>query len=546
MSRFSFARTHAPTFRTGSFCVAVAFSLATWDAGAQEPKLGRIDFPTSGSVAAQPAFVRGVLYLHSFEYESAAQQFRDAQRLDPGFAMAYWGEAMTYTHPVWMQQDLPAARAALARLAPTREARRARAPTDRERRYLDAVEILYGDGNKERRDTLYSRAMAELSAAFPADDEARAFHALSLLGLQQHGRDTPNYMRAAALMEEVFARNPQHPGAVHYLIHAYDDPAHAPLGLRAARAYGDIAPAAGHALHMTTHIFVAMGMWDDVISANVAAWEATKRRNGHYTQWLQYGYLQQARHADARRFVQAIQRDAEKDPTPYKLGALAQMLAGYVIDTEDWNGAVARYAADSVPPRPAPQAGTLAGTEQLDFIVAWAAIKRGDPAPARSVARALDQRVAAVKQSAGGRYVGGLGASDVMATMLRAAMLAHEQRIDSAIVIARDAATRDESYPFEFGPPESIKPAREYLGELLLDAKRPAEARTEFERALRKTPNRSRAVLGLARACAGSGDGQCAAQYYARLAANWSKADGATRERAEAERYLAGAEKSGR
>ena len=151
---------HRRAARRAASGAALLLTLAT-TATAQEPKLGRIDFPTSGSAAAQPAFVRGVLFLHSFEYESAAEQFREAQRIDPGFAMAYWGEAMTHTHPVWMQQDLPAARAALARLAPTPDARRARAPTDRERRYLDAVEILYGEGGKERRDTLYSRAMAE-------------------------------------------------------------------------------------------------------------------------------------------------------------------------------------------------------------------------------------------------------------------------------------------------------------------------------------------------------------------------------------------------
>ncbi|MFI5279157.1 MAG: hypothetical protein ACHQU1_01580, partial [Gemmatimonadales bacterium] len=163
----------------------VASLLAATPLLGQEPRLGTIVFPTSGAPAAQPAFIRGVLYLHSFEYAQAATAFREAERLDPGFAMAYWGEAMTYTHPVWDQQDVDSARMALAKLAPTPVGRIARAPTPRERGYLDAVETLYGEGSKERRDTLYSRAMVKLMEDFPDDAEARSFAALSILGLNQ-------------------------------------------------------------------------------------------------------------------------------------------------------------------------------------------------------------------------------------------------------------------------------------------------------------------------------------------------------------------------
>ena len=214
------------------FVLATAAPLA-----AQSHRLGTIAFPNSGPKAAQPPFIRGVLLLHSFEYDDAAAAFREAQRLAPGFVLAYWGEAMTQTHPVWNQQEVDSARAILARLGPTPEARSARARTRRERGYLEAVEILYGDGSKPRRDTLYSAAMGRLAAAYPSDLEARAFYALSLLGLGQGTRNVPTYMRAGALAEEVLRRNPDHPGAAHYVIHAFDDPAHAPLGLPAARAY---------------------------------------------------------------------------------------------------------------------------------------------------------------------------------------------------------------------------------------------------------------------------------------------------------------------
>src|SRR5512140_1806610 len=163
-------------------------------ANGQGSRLGTISFPTSGNAAAQPHFVRGVLFLHSFEYDSAAAEFRKAEQLDPPFAMAYWGEAMTYTHPVWDEQDLPAARAALSRLGATSQARKAKAKTIREADYLNAGEILYGEGSKPHRDTVYSAAMQRLSSKYPGDVEARAFYALSLLGLNQGVRDVPTYL----------------------------------------------------------------------------------------------------------------------------------------------------------------------------------------------------------------------------------------------------------------------------------------------------------------------------------------------------------------
>src|SRR5205809_3720840 len=163
-------------------CLAAAALLS-----AQTPRLGTIDFPTSGAPTAQTQFIRGVLLLHSFEYQDAARAFREAQRLDSALALAYWGEALSYTHPLWNEQDLNAARAALQRLGPTAAARRAQAPTLREQAYLDAVEILYGEGSKAERDTAYSTAMGRLVERFPADREARVFYALPLLGLNQGG-----------------------------------------------------------------------------------------------------------------------------------------------------------------------------------------------------------------------------------------------------------------------------------------------------------------------------------------------------------------------
>ena len=242
------------------------------------PTVGKVSFPDSGAPAAQSDFFQGLAQLHNFEYEDSAKHFRRAEELDPNFAMAYWGEAMTKNHGVWHDQDRDAARAALQKLAATPEERQAKAPTRREKEYLATIEILYGEGSKDERDQKYQAAMATLHQNFPDDIDATAFYALSILSSAEHGRDFATYMRAAAVLEEVFPQHPRHPGVVHYLIHSYDDPIHAPLGLRAARNYAELAPDAGHAQHMTSHIFLALGMWENVVKANETAIAVVNRQ----------------------------------------------------------------------------------------------------------------------------------------------------------------------------------------------------------------------------------------------------------------------------
>ena len=204
--------------------------------------LGSLSFPHSGNDAAHGPFLRGVLLLHSFEYETSAEAFREAQEADPQFALAYWGEAMTYNHPLWRQKDEEAAEAVLSRLAPNAKERRAKAGAEREGMYLDAVEALYAEGTKAEQDRAYMEAMRRLHDAYPDDQEAQAFYALSILGSTNGSRDFATYMKASAMAQPVHDRNPSHPGAVHYMIHSFDDPVHAPLGLPAARAYSQIAP----------------------------------------------------------------------------------------------------------------------------------------------------------------------------------------------------------------------------------------------------------------------------------------------------------------
>ncbi|MGH7627476.1 MAG: hypothetical protein ACREOJ_19420 [Gemmatimonadaceae bacterium] len=481
--------------------------------------LGSIAFPVaSRSSAADTQFVRGVLLLHLFEYDEAAAAFRDAERIDPAMAMAYWGEAMTYTHPVWDEQDIPAARAALAKLAPTASAREAMAGTPRERGYLHAVDILYGDGPKARRDTLYAQAMGALLAANPHDDEARAFYALSLMGLSQGVRNVPTYLHAAAIAESVYARNPQHPGAAHYWIHALDDPDHAAAALPAARALSKIAPDADHAQHMTSHIFMALGMWADVVRANEHAMHvvdatlvARGRRPtfcGHYNFWLEYGYLELSRVDDARALMQRCQRQGEAarkaagagqyDPDDSPLASAVTMWSRYVLDTQDWSGTVAQWMP-SLAGAPAPHV-------TWEFTRGFAAAKRGDTATARIALTAfkhdrsqLSRAIAAEQEPDpnDAEYLKRLG---VLNLELQAVMQVGRPRADTAAALAllQRATALEDSMAYAFGPPDVDKPSHELYGEVLLAMKHFTEAEHEFQMALRRTPGRALALRGLA------------------------------------------------
>ena len=506
-------------------CLAMSVLLS-----AQRPRLGTIDFPTSGAPAAQAQFTRGVLLLHSFEYQDAAQAFRAAQRIDPAFALAYWGEALTYTHPVWNEQDGNAARAALLRLGPTPAARRAKALTPREQAYLDAVEILYGEGSKPARDTAYSLGMERLVARFPADREAKVFYALSLLGLNQGVRDTATYLRAAAIVQPVFQANPNHPGAAHVLIHAYDDPIHASLGLAAARAYSRIAPDAAHAQHMTTHIFLALGMWDEVVSQNEiaagpdrAAWAPH-----HYTEWLGYGYLQQGRYAEALRHLELMHRNMDRGGRGRAV--LAEMRADYVVNTERWDSPSLEWSIDLTAVR--------ARDAAVDaFVAGLSAVKRGDRERAE---RGLADLVA-VNRSRAPPDPGHARdqVPDLLQKELEALLRQADGRTGDAIALMREATALEDAMPVEFGPPADVKPAHELLGEILLQAGRPREAEREFARTLALAPKRALSLLGLGRAAAAAGERKTAARAYDELRAIWHRADPAMPGLVEAERFLA-------
>ena len=516
------------------FAAAVARAPAQQPGATTVPGLGTLTFPTSTLVsAAQEAFIHGVLLLHLFHYDESADAFRQAERLDSTFALAYWGEALTYTHPVWNEQDSAAARVALAKLGPTPAARAAKAATARERAYLDAVEVLYGEGPKARRDTLYSLAMAKLVTMFPGDDEARLFYALSLLGLNQGVRDIPTYLRAAAIAESVLARNPAHPGAAHYWIHGMDDPEHAAQALPAARALGAIAPDAAHAQHMTSHIYVALGLWDDVVRANERAKHGRPWSCGHVNLFLDYAYVEQGRIAEARGLLSGCRDQAPKmaammhpgprdiDPDDY---SFITMWSRFLLDTEDWTGDVARW---SIEPGdlPAPRLSYW-------FTRGFGAARQGNVAAARAALADFErarQQIATDIANDGAEATPEerefLTRAEVLRLELVGLIVAGAGERGAGLDTLRRAAVVEDQMAYAFGPPFVNEPSRELLGEELLRAGKAAEARRAYEAALKRTPGRASVLLGLGRAARALGDRAGARRAYGELAAIWHGAD---------------------
>ncbi len=466
--------------------------------------LGKIDFPNSGPSEAQKSFIEGVLLLHSFEYARARRAFQEASRIAPDFALAYWGEAMTYDHRIWGEQDRSSALAALNRLAPTPAERRAKAKTEREKLYFDAVEKLYEEGDKASVAAAYSNAMAEVTKRFPDDLEAQAFYALSVLGLTGTVRNTENYMKAAAAAEAIYQKNPNHPGALHYLIHSYDDPVHAPLGLRAARAYGTVARSASHAQHMPSHIFFALGLWEDSIASNTAAMK-TARDEGtggyHPLHWLQHAYLQIGRDEDAAKLLAIVEEDAKTNSSPYTRSHLAMCRATMLVETRGKGPASMMTPVESSGMR------SFIVFANHEMAIGLEYVRRNDLAEARRVLESLRERNAAGKASksdssaASSRYSmvsqSDLDTSAVMEQILDAAIRFASGGRDEALRDIVAAAENEDRLVFEYGPPAIVKPSWEAAGEMFLASGRKTDAADAFRKVLRRYPNRRLSNEGL-------------------------------------------------
>jgi hypothetical protein len=501
---------------------AAAFVTLLVSAPVAGQELGTITFPTSGAAAAQPAFLEGVKNLHSFQFDEAAESCRRAQRTDPAFAMAYWCEAMSHNHPLWAQQDTAAAKAILEKIAPTLDGRLAKVKTDKEKAFLRAIDVLYyspGDAStslsagKLARDIAYSNAMAAIYAQWPDDHEVATWYALSLLGtVRPADRGFRRQAQAAAIAQKVFAENPKHPGAAHFIIHAFDDPDHAPLGLPAARLYAGIAPAAAHALHMPSHIFVQLGMWSDARTSNIAAYKAAVdvntrlklaegREDFHTLSWLQYANLMLGNIDEAKRNVESAKAAADRNPANAGIrnGYLA-MRARLILETEDWASAGATGATGA-----AGAAGAHAGMPGMQmpdsnvwiFITGYAAAKRGDLRAAEAAVaqlRGAREKLEASQNAFNWKYVA------VMEKQVSALVSHARGQKDEALKLAKEAVDIELTLPAPSGPPDPFKPAPEFYGEMLLESRRNAEAVAALELSLQRTPNRTPSVKAMQRA----------------------------------------------
>lgn len=508
---------------------------------AQESKLGSVEFPTSGSPAAQAHFLRGLAALHSFWYEEALEAFRESTKADPDFMMGYWGEAMAQNHPLWSEQDLGAAQQIVAKIKDTPKL------SDRERAYLNAVKLLYGNGDKHARDVAYSAAMEKIYRAYPDDLDAAAFYSLSLLGLAGPGEKGHRLQaQAGAIALAVYEKNPNHPGAAHYIIHAFDDPDHAILALPAARRYADIAPEAHHARHMPSHIFLQLGMWPEAAASNESAWESSdnwmKRkklplsvRDYHSLHWLLYAYLQQGRYSKAEQLLKLMKQVMSESTYDNKLrpgyyeNNYANMAAGFIVETERWDLAPELFPPAN-PPNPSSQTPTSGGhsghsaTTTTDT-VRYSGASRTLPSFIRSFS--------AVIRGSEAETVDGIRGLEVAA--LSAAM---KKDYDKAIELMKQATAQEEQSSPPSGPPSLIKPTHELFGEILLRAGKPTEAAAQFRIALLRQPNRARSLLGAARVAAQSGDQTTAAAMYSKFLDQWKQADADLPELREARGFL--------
>ncbi len=488
-------------------------------------KVGDVNFPISCSAAAQQQFTRAVALLHSFWYEEAANAFTGVTETDPSCAMGYWGVAMSHWYQLWYPPDAEALKVGSAAVA---QAQALDARTDRERAYIEAIATFYQDNDRldnRTRSVAYERAMEQLHLRSPDDREAAVFYALALDATAQPTDKTyANQKKAALILKGVFAEQPNHPGAAHYLIHSYDAPPLAQLGLPAAICYADIAPAVPHALHMPSHIFTRVGQWPQSIASNRAAARAGQDYAGrvfgagtvwdqslHAMDYLEYAYLQTGQDVEAKRVLDQVQSFQKATPGSLAAGyAIAAIPARYAVERQNW----AEAAALSAPPVAFPWERFPWTTAMITYARALGAAHTGDFAGARNEIGKL-QSVRDALIAAKNTYWA--GQVDIEVQSASAVLAFAEGRKDEALALMRAAADADAAADKNNVTPGPILPPREMLGDMLLAANEPAQALAEYERSLDAAPNRFRSVAGAGAAAEQAGDAAKARLYRQRL-----------------------------
>ena len=502
--------------------------------GEGAPRLGTVAFPTSANARAQAPFLRGIAFLHSFHYEEAAKAFQAAERADAAFALPYWFEAFTHSHPLWGEDDPKAARQVLARLEPTPQARLARAATPRERAYGAAIEAFFADTSMEVRARAFADSMRSLTSRYPDDLEAAAFTSLALIIAIGEDAYPPDTMKVRAKQmveraEHVFKANPNHPGAPHYLIHISDqDPLFTTSALPAARAYARIAPDASHALHMPSHVFLRLGLWEEVAASNERSWAASRREmardhlsgaelDSHSLLFLSYAYLESGRWRAARALVDSARRvignadvsAASHIDGRYAVSNLAFLAAAH---TGRWNDAVLPPTAKG----PAQNGREQFFAMRADYERVVIQRVRGDTAALAEGAAAFRARA----DSAGRRAP---PAFEFLASELEG--LLAQARGDQSRAIERFSHAGDFEDQIPVVGPPSFLFARELLGAEYMKAGHADSAAVQFQRVLAHVPNRSASLLGLARARVASGERDAAIKSYTQLLTIWKRAD---------------------
>jgi len=485
----------------------------------QKSNLGKIEFEVTGSEDAIPYFQEGLLLLHSFEFKDAAKKFVKAQEVDSNFVMAYWGEAMSHNHPLWKERYTEEGRAALNNLARTKEERLAMAKTPIEHDLMEAVEILYSEGDKKELDIAYKDYMEKLYKKYSDHHEVAAFYALSLLGSSKSRKEDDNYERGAKVVQSIIDENPQHPGALHYLIHSYDDPDHAPLALDAAHRYAEVAPDAEHALHMPSHIFVAMGMWDEVIKSNIASYDASvtrKKENEldndaigyHAFKWLMYGYLQKGNFDTAKKMVYDMKKYCEEKPSSKARAHYIMMKADYLTESGDWSDSISYHNVyfdklNLMVRGVQVFTNGMAGYENGNIDTLTSAINRLNSMQSAAETKMI---IGTPKMCSGiSRYLQPPSVIEVNSIKVLkyelqslAALLRKDEK--SAEKWMKEATAIEEESTFTFGPPNIVKPSFELYGEWLLSKGRKKEAQQQFEKVLERAPKRRLALIGMKKA----------------------------------------------
>jgi len=509
---------------------------------------GKVDFPISCAPAAQPEFVRGVALLHSFFYEEARRVFTSVAEQDPKCAMAQWGIAMTWWHPIWTPptpDEMSAGKAAI------KKAMAMDAGTDRERGFITALNVYYntpegstggavgqschGPVGPRDRVIAYEKAMRQLRDNYPDDFEVQTFDAFAVLAV---GYATPSdtslskQLEAAAILEKLWKQNANHPGVVHYLIHCYDYPALAQRGLAAAQSYNSIAPWVPHALHMPSHIFTRLGMWDKSIAANRASAEAsrayaamrhrvaTEAEELHALDYMAYSYLQEAQDTEAKKIVDFAARVRKTNPELEFSAAyaLAAIPTRYAFERNDW-AAAAGLAVPNLP-----HGFSFPFMEAIiEYGHALGRAHTGDLDGARKAIARMRELRDATKDPKFDYFKSHL---DLQMQAASAWMAASEGKKNEAIQMLHAAADAEDILGKHPVSPGAFVPIREQLGSLLLELGQPKDAQREFQAALKIYPGRFRGLYGAARAAEQAGDKESASRYYAKLAAQTAKSGG--------------------